>query len=394
MKANRCNAVPSSDVDPFSDAYLQDPYPFHHELRESGPVVWLNKLNVWAVVRDDEVRSVLTDWHRFCSSGGVGLSNFRTEKPWRALSLLLETDPPHHERHRTVVTRVLSPTAVRQLRQQFAHEAEALVQSLTGIGTFDAVSMLKAFGDAVGLPTEGRRHMVAWGNMIFNTFGPRNKLYEQSFANANVVFDWVNSACRRENLAPDGLGAKIYAGVDEGIVEESEAPLHVGSFISAGVDTTTNALANLLFCFAQNPDQWRVLRADRSLIKPAIEECLRLESPFQTFFRTATEDYETAGILIKSDQKVLVSVGSANRDPRRWANPDCFDIRLNATGHLGFGTGIHGCVGQMIARLEMEILLTELVKRVDAIKLMGAPSPLRHNTLRGFETLPLALYSE
>lgn len=384
---------PTSTIDPFSDAYILDPYPFHAELRDAGPLVWLEKWGVWAVAGYDQVKAVLTDWTNFCSSGGVGLSNFRTERPWRTPSLLLETDPPDHTRHREVVGRLLSPSTVRRLRDQFEGEAKKLVESLLNAGGFDAIATLaeayplKVFGDAVGVMSEGRPHMVAWGNMVFNTMGPRNEHYERSLANSRPVFDWMAAACRRENLSPDGLGAQIYAALDEGIVSEDEAPLHVGSFLSAGVDTTTNAVANVLSCFAQHPDQWRQVRSDPRLARAAFEEGLRFESPFQTFFRTATCATDIAGTRIARDQKVLISIGSANRDPRRWDHADTFDVNRKTAGHLGFGAGIHGCVGQAIARLEVEVLLTELARKVEFIDSCGEPVRLVHNTLRGFGEL-------
>jgi cytochrome P450 len=172
---------------------------------------------------------------------------------------------------------------------------------------------------------------------------------------------------------------------------KEEAPLHVGSFLSAGVDTTTNAIANALFCFARHPEQWRQVRNDPTRVRAALEESLRFEAPFQTFFRTATCDIEIAGTRISKDQKMLISVGSANRDPRRWTNADTFDVNRKATGHFGFGAGIHGCVGQAIARLEVDVLLTELAKKVKLIDLCGEPVRLLHNTLRGFDCLPIAL---
>jgi cytochrome P450 len=388
---------PISDIDPFSNASILDPYPFHEQLREAGPLVWLQKWDVWAVTRYEQVKAVLTDWKNFCSSGGVGLSNFRTERPWRTLSLLLETDPPDHTRHREVVGRLLSPSAVRGLRDQFEREAQKIIESVLNAGPFDAIPVLaeayplKAFGDAVGGVPEGRSHLVAWGNMVFNTMGPRNEHYERSLGNSKPVFEWLNAACRRENLSSDGLGAQIYTALDDGIVSEEEAPLHVGSFLSAGVDTTTNAIANALFCFARHPEQWRQVRNDPMRVRAALEESLRFEAPFQTFFRTATCDIEIAGTRISKDQKMLISVGSANRDPRRWANADTFDANRKATGHFGFGAGIHGCVGQAIARLEVDVLLTELAKKVKLIDLCGEPVRLLHNTLRGFDCLPIAL---
>jgi hypothetical protein len=118
---------------------------------------------------------------------------------------------------------------------------------------------------------------------------------------------------------------------------------------------------------------------------------VRFESPFQSYFRTTTRDTEVAGVAMANNQKVFLSVGSANRDPRRWTNPDVFDIERQNVGHMGFGGGIHGCIGQMIARLETEVLLTEMARRIAVIELAGPTTPRLNNTLHGFDTLPIAV---
>ncbi len=128
-------------------------------------------------------------------------------------------------------------------------------------------------------------------------------------------------------------------------------------------------------------------------MKSAFEELMRFESPFQTFFRTATCDTEIDGVAIREDDKILVSLAAANRDPRRWSDPHTFDVRRSTTGHLGFGTGIHGCVGQMIARLEVEVVLTSLARRVSRIELIDAPVRQPHNVLRGYESIPVRFHA-
>lgn len=385
----------ASDIDPFSSDYILDPYPFHRRMREVAPVIWLERWNVWAVARYEQVQSVLTDPQVFCSGAGVGIEDLRHGKAWRTPSLLLETDPPDHTANRAIVGRVLSPVALRALRATFEHEAEKLVEQVVKAGNVEAISGLaeafpmKVFADAVGVPVEGREHLVAWGNMVFNGMGPRNDLFDCAMANAKTVSEWVTQACQRDNLTDDGLGAQIYRSVDSGIISEQHAALLVRSFLSAGIDTTTYAIASALFCFAHHPQQWDSVRKDPALVKPAFEEIMRFESPFQTFFRTATCDAQVAGVPIKKDSKILVSIGAANRDPRKWNDPDVFDIRRNTTGHVGFGAGIHGCVGQMIARLEVEILLTALARNAGRIEIVGEPVRQLHNTLRGFERLPI-----
>ena len=389
---------PVSTVDPFSHGFLGDPYPHHEALREAGPAVWLERYGIWAMARHQEVRDALTDWQTYCSGAGVGLSDFRKEPPWRPPSIILEADPPLHTRTRAVLTRILSPAAINVLRTTFAGEAEALVDRLVDQREFDGIAdlaeayPLKVFPDAVGISEDGRENLLPYGNMVFNSFGPRNELFDKAMANAGPVRDWIMSKCSRAGLAPDGLGMQIFQAVDAGELTETEAGMLVRSFLSAGIDTTVYGLGNALYCFAGYPEQWTILRENPSLIRLAFEEVLRFEAPVQTFFRTTTKDIDVASQRLGEGEKVLLFLAAANRDPRRWEKPDNFDVRRRATGHMTFGTGIHGCVGQAVARLESEALFGALAKRVASFELTGEPRRRLNNTLRGLDTLPLRIH--
>jgi cytochrome P450 len=386
---------PVSTVDPFSHAFLRDPYPHHEVLRETGPVVWLEQYGIWAMARHEQVRDALTDWQTYCSSAGVGLSDFRKEPPWRPPSIILEADPPLHTRTRAVLTRILSPAAIKILRDTFEREAELLIAQLVERREFDGVAdlaeayPLKVFPDAVGISEEGRENLLPYGTMVFNSFGPRNDLFNQAMANAGPVRDWIMSKCSRAALAPGGLGMQIFAAVDAGELSEDEAGMLVRSFLSAGIDTTVYGLGNALYCLARYPEQWRALRENPNLIRGAFEEVLRFEAPVQTFFRTTTRAVDVAGVHLGDGEKVLLFLAAANRDPRRWDRPDTFDVSRRAAGHMTFGTGIHGCVGQAVARLETEVILTALARRVASFELTAEPERRLNNTLRGFDTLPL-----
>jgi cytochrome P450 len=212
-------------------------------------------------------------------------------------------------------------------------------------------------------------------------------------ANADAVNRWVWNACQRSALAPTGLGVQIYDAVESKLLTDEQAATLVRSFLSAGIDTTANALGLAIHLFATHPEQWQALRADPSLARAAFEEVMRFESPFQTFFRTTTRDTEIEGVPIAANEKVLLSIGAANRDPRRWESPEVFEIGRTTAGHVGFGAGIHGCVGQMMARLEVEIVLRALASKVKTIEIIGEPRRMLHNTLRGFASLPVRLHA-
>jgi len=384
-------------VDPFDDAFLTNPYPFHQQIREAGPVVWLETYGIYASARHAEVTRGLTDWETFCSSAGVGLDDFRRSKPWRPPSLILEADPPLHTRSRTVLNRALSAKAMAGLRISFQAAAEKLADSLVGRGEIDAIAdvaeayPLSVFPNAIGLGPDGLENLLPYGAMAFNAFGPRNKHFETSMQDAAKVVGWINAQCAREALSSDGLGAVVWAGVDSGEITAEEAPLLVRSLLTAGLDTTIIGIGNALFALAQNPEQWRVLRDNPALLRPAFDEMLRFESPVQTFFRTTTRPTELGGVALPQDAKILLFLAGANRDPRRWENPDRFDVTRKAMGHTAFGAGIHMCVGQMLARLETEMLLSALVKRFGSIEIAGEPTRKLNNTLRQLGRLPVRL---
>jgi cytochrome P450 len=384
-----------STVDPFSKEYFDDPYPFQEELREAGAAVRLSRYDIWAVARFEHVRAMLFDWKTYCSSRGVGIGDFAKETPWRPRSIVLEVDPPMHTRTRAVLNRVLSPAAMKALQASFAGAADRLADELLTRGGFDAIPdlaeafPLAVFPDALGMPPENRRYLLPYGNMVFNAFGPKNGFFEKAVENAAPVLDWLGKQMQREALAPHGFGAEIHAAVDTGELTPEEAPLVVRSLLTAGVDTTVNGLGAALYCLARFPEQWQRLRQDPSLARAAFEEAIRFESPVQTFFRTTTRAVEIGGVAVGEGEKILMFLGAANRDPRQWEHPEQYDIARKTVGHVGFGAGIHMCVGQMLARVEGEVMLQALARKVGSIEITGAPRRRYNNTLRGLASLPM-----
>ena len=393
------SGIPDLDVDPFAIEFFENPFPTHEALREAGPLVHLDKWNVYAVARYAEVHLVLNDPLTFCSSRGVGLSDFAKEKPWRPPSLILEADPPAHTRTRAVLSRVLSPGVMKQIREGFAAAAEAKVDELLAKGSFDAVAdlaeayPLSVFPDAVGLKQEGREHLLPYAGVVFNAFGPPNQLRQTAIERSQPHQAYVQEQCQRDNLAPGGFGACIHARVDAGDITAAEAPMLVRSLLSAGIDTTVNGIGAAIYCLARFPEEFARLRSDPSLARNAFEEAIRFESPVQTFFRTTTKDVEISGCKVGVGEKILMFLGAANRDPRRWSDPDRYDITRKTSGHVGFGSGIHMCVGQLVARLEGEVMLAALARKVAAIEITGPVKRRYNNTLRGLESLPITLKS-
>ncbi|MEV5376765.1 cytochrome P450 [Streptomyces nondiastaticus] len=387
--------IPVLDVDPFAEEFQRDPDTFHERLREAGPVVFLEPYRVWAVARYAEVLEVLRDHERFCSSAGVGLADFRREEPWRTPSLLVEADPPAHARPRRITARAMSARAIERMRPEFERHAEELVTAVVARGRFDGVTdvaqayLLRAFPEAFGLAPGGGEKLLRYGDMAFNLFGPRNRLAQESMAAGMPVHEWFAEQCKRGSLSAAGFGAAVYAAVDRGEATEDEAGLLVRSLISAGLDSTIDAIAWTLHLLADSPAEWAALRDDSTLARPAFEEALRCYTPIQHFFRTTTREVRLAGTVIPAEEKILCFLGAANRDPREWDDPGRFDIRRRAVTHLAFGSGIHACVGAAVARLEAECLLTALARQARTLEPAGPPRPRRHNILRSLAGLPL-----
>jgi hypothetical protein len=295
------------------------------------------------------------------------------------------------------MNKIVSLSTLRDVRPQWARVAFELVSGLADKREFDAVAELaevfplRVFPDAIGIRQEGREHLLAYAAATFNAFGPRNELFRVTNDAAIEAIKWVNESCRRVHLRPHGWGMAVHEAAERDECTETEAERLVRSFLSAGVDTTVNGIGNMLLAFATFPDAWDALRAAPDLAKQAVEEALRWDSTVQTFFRTTTCSTAMAGAHIPPGSKVLLFLAAANRDPGRWQEPERFDITRKPIGHVAFGFGVHQCLGQMVARLEMELVLTELAKRFKSIRFAGSPQRRLNNTLHALSSLPVVV---
>ncbi|HCJ22065.1 MAG TPA: cytochrome P450 [Erythrobacter sp.] len=395
MKPAEAEAVPNLAIDPFDKVFLGDPYAYHDMIREAGPVVWLDSVGAFAMARYEEVKDSLRDHETFCSSRGVGTLDFAKETPFRPPSLLLEADPPLHDRTRSMMNRIVSLKALKELRPRWQAKAEELVDRLVERRRFDAVKDLSEifpmmiFPDTIGLRDDGREHLLDYATIVFNAFGPDNDVLREGNEGKEAAIEWVAEACKRDNLKEGGWGTAVFEAADRGECTHEEAERLVRSFLSAGVDTTVNGIGHMVLALAGHPEEYQKLRSNPSLVRRAFEESLRWDSTVQTFFRTTTKRVEVGGAEIPEGQKVLLFLAAANRDPLHWDEPDAFRIERNTSGHVGFGFGIHQCLGQMVARLEGELIGTAIAERVASIRLTGAPVRRLNNTLHAIDSVPV-----
>jgi cytochrome P450 len=368
----RRGSVSVSDLDPFDDAILRDPYPSYRRLRDAGPVVWLRRHRVWALPRYAEVRQALRDWESFSSASGVGMTRAYNDLPGG----LLGSDPPEHDRLRRVVQGQLSPRALRVVEDEIQLKADTLVDQLVGRGSFDAVRDLaqpytvSVVADLAGLPEDGRSELLANSNAGFNRFGPANDRFVASETGYARLLNYVTSVAVPGRLAPGGKGAEIYEAVAGGALHPADCPGMMLVYTWPSMDTTISAIGNAVRQFALHPDQWDRLRDDPALIPAAFNEVLRFDSPVQLFTRVTTREVDIGDVTLAARARVMVLMGSANRDERHYDEPDRFDIDRNATDHVAFGYGVHHCVGAALARLEAHAVIRALTQRVSRLVLL------------------------
>jgi len=390
--------APVLDIDPYSIEVLRNPYPFHESLREAGPVVLIKPHGVYAVGRYAEAKIVLTDFARFTNVGGIGIQDIRKPGDFRIPSRLLEVDPPDHTSIRSVVMRILSPLVIRRWKDGFEQKATSMVEQLIEKREFDGVQdcaeafILAAFPAAVGVRLP-RIETLAIGEMRFNQSGPKNELFHLAMKKAQPYLQWFEETVQRKSVLPDSIAELLFMAEDAGELEEGVASNILRSFVGGGTDSTIAGIGFTLNQLARFPDQWLRVRSDPTRIKAAFEEGIRMEAPFQVTYRTTINETEISGLHLMAQTKIGVFLGAANRDPRHWDKPDQFNVdRPQLAGnHLAMGTGVHACIGQMIARLESEALLSALAKRVKSITLTGEATYRPINQMRMLDKLPLRI---
>ncbi|GAB6899202.1 cytochrome P450 [Kineosporia succinea] len=391
---------PEIDVDPFDERVLADPYPLDATIRDTAAVVRLRAHDVYGIARYQDVRAALQDWQTFRSGAGAGLVDFWAREPRRPLSVVLEADPPWHDAPRRILEDLLGPSTQRRMREEWTRAADELVdrvlppgsgesREFDGFGDLARTFPLNVMGTALGIPEEGREHILEFSDFLLNGFGPRNELARAGRNQAPWLAEWVARNCERDVFTRGSLGDQIWSAADRRQILPAQALGLVRSIFAAGFNTTVHSLAAALHAFSTEPRQWELLRDDPALLRHAFDEVLRWASPIQTFFRTTAAPAVIDGLTIPPGSKVLLFLGAANRDPRRWKDPERFDLTRDPSGHLGFGFGVHQCVGQHLARLEAECLLAALRRRVRRLEPAGPPRRRLNNTVRAWESLPL-----
>jgi cytochrome P450 len=385
-------SLPTSPLDVFEHDVLAEPYTHYRAIRDMGPVVYLERYDAYAVGRFEDVRAALKGWKTFKSTHGTAFNELMNQN---ASGTVLSMAPPEHTRFRAAMMQRLRLSSVRDLASWVQREADTMVRSLVTKGTFEVSDGLatplpaKIAGELIGLNPDAMDSWVEGSHAVFAAMGPMNAKAEHALGKLAEILEMV-STLKESDLAPGSIGAELYQAAARGDIPDDSIVKLLWNFAGPAFDTTVHAINNLVWLLANNPDQFDLLRDEPSLISSACNETLRIESPVQIWSRYCDRDTEVGGQMIPADSRVAILLGSANRDERRYREPDRFDVRRSCNDMLAFGFGIHICVGASLARLEMEAVLRSLVENVSRVEVLESERRT-NNTTRGFQTLTVAV---
>lgn len=391
------------DYNPFLPEVQANPYPYYAYLREHAPVYQVPGAGFWAVSRYDDVLYVIRNPQLFTSStlfaAFMGdLNPFPPEAP-----AIVGCDPPSHTRLRKLVNRAFTPRRVASLEQHIREITHQLIAQIPIQGTFDLVGELSAplpvtvIAELLGVPAERRDDFKGWADAFIRaTSGKAVPLEEQAELRQNFVefrayFENAIALARRQ--PGDNLLSDLIRVEEENQTLTSAEIVSLAMFlIIGGSETTTNLIANAIMALCDHPEQMAQVRANRALIPQMVEEALRYVGPIHAIFRQATQEVEVAGTKLPAGSLVLFLLGSANRDARKFPDPDRFDIMRNTEGHVGFGFGVHFCLGAQLARLQAKVALEMVLERFPGLSRTDAPVRwIEAFSVRGPKMLPLVV---
>jgi len=352
--------------DPFDYGFHRDPYPTYAWLREHAPVYHNEHLDFWALSRFDDVLDGLHDPDTYTSTGGVAI-----EHTDAALKSMIEMDPPEHTQMRKLIARRFTPLRIAELEPRVRAWTNELLDSLAGRSEFDVVHEFSALlpttvvGTMLGIPPSRHDEARRWTDDLL-TREPGNPVPPPAAAEGAMnmaVLAHQLSEARRARPEDDILSLLVEAEVDGAPLTDEQVIGFCILLISGGHETTSKLIANGVRLFATHPEQRAVVRDHPDAMNGAVEEFLRYTSPTQYMARTVTRDVELHGVVMPAGAKVVLLLGSGNRDPREFDRPDDFDIARANPRILAFGHGAHVCLGAAVARLEARVALQEFLRR-------------------------------
>ena len=382
-------------LDPGSPAFVSDPYPVLASLRATGPVLWHEPMGTWLATTHDSVSQVLrnrsfgrlwTDWEPRSQM-----------EPFNALhrNQMMENEPPTHTRLRRLVAAAFGRGHVERMRPRIESLAASMVDDLGDsfdvLGNYAEPMPVFVIADLLGVPRDDHVKLRDWSQAIVHMYEPGvGALTKAAAIEASTAFsDYVRAVVDERRSSPgDDLISDLIAARDDGSrLSDDELVASVVLLLNAGHEASVNVFGNGFHALLEHPDQMARVASGEVPVEIALEELIRFDAPLQLFERTATADVEVSGQLVRTGERIACLMGSANRDAEVFADADAFDVGRDPNPHVGFGVGLHFCLGAPLARLELQISIKTLLDRHPALQLAGE-SPRRPTwVLRGYESI-------
>jgi cytochrome P450 len=391
-------------------AFLADPYPTFAALRDASPIFWYEQTGQWMLTRHRDVHETLRDrrlgrvyTHRYSHAE---LGRPEPDPRWQAFHdharyQLLELEPPDHTRIRQLITKVFTPRAVQALRPQIERFASEMLDRCAGQDRFDLVTdyaqpySVAVICSMLGVPRSDTAQLLDWSHAIVKWYEltADDALRDAASAAAGQFMDYVRGLIAAKRAEPDGALVSRLVTVEEAgdRLSDDEIVDTTIVLLNAGHEATVNTVGNGMRAFLHHPDEWRRVTTGAVAPRTAVEEMIRWDAPLQLFERYVLDDgVSVAGQPLAVGDEVAMLFGSANRDGARFPEPDRFDAGRGDTGHVGFGGGIHFCVGAPLARLELEVSLEMLTSRFPGLALVEEPAYHPTFVIRGLTGLLVA----
>jgi cytochrome P450 len=394
---------------PFDPALRTNPYAVYANLRQDDPVHWNEMMQAWLLSRYDDVFTVLRDHVRF-SSERTRATNIYVQQleayrqasgPIGRTPTMLSLDPPAHTRMRNLVNKAFTPRVVERVRPHIQDIADALIDALPDLQRIDVMRDLAVplpvivIAETLGVSVSERERFKAWSSDVAGTlagpFQPADVL-DRARVSSNELADYFRDELNKRRRAPrdDLLTALLQAEEHGDLLSEDELLATCILLLVAGNETTTYLIGNGMLALLEFPDQRRRLQAEPSLIASAVDEMLRYDGPVQMTSRIVMEEMEFRGKKMEPGQVILTLLGAANRDPAQFEDPDSLDIGRQNNRHLGFGYGIHYCVGAPLAVVEAQVAVNTLLRRFpEPEPAFETPEWGSSFILRGLKSLPI-----
>lgn len=382
------------EFDPYAHKVHDDPYPYYKRLRDEAPVYFNKERGFWILSRWDDVQAALRDFKNFSNHQGVALEAEMSG----GLPMIITMDPPKHTKLRKIISTMLTPDKVAALEPLIRELAVDLLEPHLDSGKIDILSDFAVYlpmaviARMIKVPRSDEDMVRNWTDLLVNREDGQAKVPKkaaEAYINLGVYFDGLVKK-HWDDAPDDTLISAIIQSEKNGELTHDEV---LGFLILLGVagnETTTKLIGNMSFRLWQHKDQRQLLVNNPSLIPNGVEETMRYDGSSQLLGRTVMNDIEIGGHTMKAGQRVGLLLISANRDERKWPDPDKYDVTRKTTGHMGFGFGIHSCVGAALARLEGKVAFEEILKalpdfEIDASRLERMHSP----NVRGFTHVPM-----